>query len=238
MFRLIIFEINVLFVQMTNSSTGQMVANTSVGGLRWTNKNVLIETDISKCGITDETTTNRLDLSRRNTCPNPPAYRPLVHREAMAALQQQQQQHQQQSSNTGRAATGHVPTIGATGRTPLAVKFSRHQRTNNNSSYLPLVQRPLLGGHLDRVTGGVLKDIGNQDLRSGGGATAAGGDSKRNSSAQTVISALPEHWRSESHLGGGGDGGGQLCGDGAFYTLPSQYVPPAAPKPGDLNAGK
>lgn len=41
-------------------------------GKRWTNYNVLIETDISKCGIAEE---NILEMGRRNTCPNPPAYR-------------------------------------------------------------------------------------------------------------------------------------------------------------------
>lgn len=45
---------------------------TSALGKRWTNYNVLIETDISKCGIVEE---NILEMGRRNTCPNPPAYR-------------------------------------------------------------------------------------------------------------------------------------------------------------------
>jgi hypothetical protein len=39
---------------------------------KWTNVNVLIETDMSKVGIGDE---NILDMGRRNTCPNPPLYR-------------------------------------------------------------------------------------------------------------------------------------------------------------------
>lgn len=41
-------------------------------GKKWTNVNVLIETDMSKVGIGDE---NVLDMGRRNTCPNPPLYR-------------------------------------------------------------------------------------------------------------------------------------------------------------------
>lgn len=41
-------------------------------GKKWTNVNVLIETDMSKVGIGDE---NILDMGRRNTCPNPPLYR-------------------------------------------------------------------------------------------------------------------------------------------------------------------
>lgn len=39
---------------------------------KWTNVNVLIETDISKIGIGED---NALDMRRRNTCPNPPIYR-------------------------------------------------------------------------------------------------------------------------------------------------------------------
>jgi hypothetical protein len=42
------------------------------GGRKWTNVNVLIETDMSKVGIGDE---NIMDMGRRNTCPNPPIYR-------------------------------------------------------------------------------------------------------------------------------------------------------------------
>lgn len=41
-------------------------------GRKWTNVNVLIETDISKVGIGDE---NIMEMGRRNTCPNPPIYR-------------------------------------------------------------------------------------------------------------------------------------------------------------------
>lgn len=41
-------------------------------GRKWTNYNVIVETDISKCGIIEETT---FEMYRRNTCPNPPAYR-------------------------------------------------------------------------------------------------------------------------------------------------------------------
>lgn len=39
---------------------------------KWTNLTVLVETDISKCGIGDESI---LDKGRRNTCPNPTPYR-------------------------------------------------------------------------------------------------------------------------------------------------------------------
>jgi hypothetical protein len=41
-------------------------------GRKWTNVNVLVETDISKVGIGDESI---LEMGRRNTCPNPPIYR-------------------------------------------------------------------------------------------------------------------------------------------------------------------
>ncbi|XP_041783963.1 uncharacterized protein LOC121599901 [Anopheles merus] len=80
-------------------------------GRRWTNYNVLIETDISKCGITEE---NILEMGRRNTCPNPPAYRPIIH-------------------PGSRMAAG----AGGTNRSPLAVKFSRSPRTYSPHQYLP-----------------------------------------------------------------------------------------------------
>lgn len=113
-------------------------------------------------------------MGRRNTCPNPPAYRPIIHREAMAA----------QSNPTNRHSSS---------RCPMFAKFSR-----NRSQYYPNSRspRPILQEN-------------NKD-----------GEPKRSTSAQTEISALPEHWRSESHLAGG-----QFCG-GGFYTLPSKFVPP------------
>uniref|UniRef100_A0A182WFN5 Uncharacterized protein n=1 Tax=Anopheles minimus TaxID=112268 RepID=A0A182WFN5_9DIPT len=80
-------------------------------GRRWTNYNVLIETDISKCGITEE---NILEMGRRNTCPNPPAYRPIIH-----------------------PGSRIQPTGGSTNRSPLAVKFSRSPRTYSPHQYLP-----------------------------------------------------------------------------------------------------
>ena len=43
---------------------------------------------------------------------------------------------------------------------------------------------------------------------------------KRSSSAQTDISALPAHWRSETHLSGAAYGLGGMC------TLPSKFAPP------------
>ncbi|XP_038109854.1 uncharacterized protein LOC6032291 [Culex quinquefasciatus] len=82
---------------------------TSALGKRWTNYNVLIETDISKCGIVEE---NILEMGRRNTCPNPPAYRPIIH-------------------------TGSRSPATASNRSPLAVKFSRSPRTYSPHQYLP-----------------------------------------------------------------------------------------------------
>lgn len=142
---------------------GQNNSVTTGLGRRWTNHNVLIETDISKCGIAEETI---MDMGRRNTCPNPPSYRPLMHRETLA---------QSRHSST---------------RCPLAVKFSRNSRTHHSNRFA----RPIL-------------QESNKCER------------KRSSSAQTEISALPEHWQSESNLISGRYGEG-------FYTLPSKFVPP------------
>ncbi|XP_058464131.1 uncharacterized protein LOC131438269 [Malaya genurostris] len=84
-----------------------VTSGTATLGKRWTNYNVLIETDISKCGIAEE---NILEMGRRNTCPNPPAYRPIIH-----------------------TRTPAVPSS----RNPLAVKFSRSPRTYSPHQYLP-----------------------------------------------------------------------------------------------------
>lgn len=136
-------------------------------GRRWTNFNVLHETDISKIGVIEEDATGGGDKGRRNTCPNPAPYRPIIHREAL-----------------GRPINQTTAL-----RCPLAVKFARNTRTN-------------VGGNHGRTQPDDPNAIGT----------------KRNSSAQTEISALPEHWRSESHLITG------LFTDG-FYTLPSKFVP-------------
>lgn len=146
-------------------------------GRRWTNYNVLLETDISKCGITEEgsdgasgNAVTAAEMRRRNTCPNPPAYRPIIHREAM-------RRHNMANPSVNRC--------------PLAVKFSRNARSqygNSVASPRPIIVDP------------------NKD------------GPKRSSSAQTDISALPEHWRSESHLNGG-------MGS-VFFTLPSKFVAP------------
>lgn len=106
-------------------------------------------------------------MGRRNTCPNPTPYRPIIH--------------------------APPPSRSQMTRCPLAVKFSRSPR----SAYQNRGNRP------------AQMDAAN---RSG---------PKRSSSAQTEISALPDYWRSESHLAGG-------CYDG-FYTLPSKFVPPLLP---------
>lgn len=56
----------------------------------WSQCSVLVETDISKCGVLDETTTEMPNLAnRRNTCPNPLAYRPIIHRDNNARTKYQ-----------------------------------------------------------------------------------------------------------------------------------------------------
>lgn len=139
----------------------------------WNNYNAFVETDISKIGANDE---NILEKGRRNTCPNPPIYRPIIHREALM-------RHNYGLSH-GTNSTQMM-------RCPLAVKFARNSRLSNSShrSTRPIVTDPCKNGP------------------------------KRSSSAQTDISALPDHWRSESHLAAG------LLGSG-FFTLPSKFVPP------------
>lgn len=90
------------------------VGYSSAMGRRWTNYNVFQETDISKIGVIDENASEKL---RRNTCPNPPAYRPIMHREAMGRL------NANSNNNTGNSIV----------RCPLSVKFARNARTHLTS---------------------------------------------------------------------------------------------------------
>lgn len=146
-------------------------------GRRWTNYNVFVETDISKIGIVEENVLER--GGRRNTCPNPPAYRPIIHREALL---------RHQNGNT--TVTAKLAQI----RCPTAVKFARNARLNS-------------AGRMQRTQQVIDPSKGDN------------GGPKRSSSAQTDISALPEHWQSETHLAG-------ALGTG-FFTLPSKFVPPS-----------
>lgn len=80
----------------------------STVGRRWTNYNVFQETDISKIGAIEE---GIPDKGRRNTCPNPGVYRPIIHREAI-----------------GRYLNNNNSSSSM--RCPLAVKFARSARTH------------------------------------------------------------------------------------------------------------
>ncbi|XP_011506596.1 PREDICTED: uncharacterized protein LOC105369053 [Ceratosolen solmsi marchali] len=116
----------------------------------WSQCSVLVETDISKCGVLEEADLVARHAARRNTLAAPTAaYRPIIHREALAA---------------GR-----------------------------RKSSAPL--RPVMD-------------------RSGSGEGA-----RRESGAQTDISALPGQWRSESYLAH------KVAH--AFTTLPSKFALPA-----------
>ncbi|XP_015596682.1 uncharacterized protein LOC107268431 isoform X2 [Cephus cinctus] len=114
----------------------------------WSQCSVLVETDISKCGVVEESDhTTRHSTARRNTLAAPPtAYRPIIHREALAV---------------GR-----------------------------RKSAAPL--RPVM----DRNCG-----------------------ARRESGAQTDISALPAQWRSESYLAH------KVAH--TFTTLPSKFALPS-----------
>lgn len=80
----------------------------STTGRRWTNYNVFQETDISKIGAIEE---GIPDKGRRNTCPSPAVYRPIIHREAIGRFL---------NNNNNSGCT----------RCPLAVKFARSARTH------------------------------------------------------------------------------------------------------------
>ncbi|XP_076296125.1 uncharacterized protein LOC143216711 isoform X2 [Lasioglossum baleicum] len=113
----------------------------------WSQCSVLVETDISKCGVVEEPEHPARHAVRRNTLAAPPtAYRPIIHREALAG-------------------------------------------SRRKSAAAPL--RPVM----DRISG-----------------------ARRESGAQTDISALPAHWRSESYLAH------KVAH--AFTTLPSKFALP------------
>ncbi|XP_076234479.1 uncharacterized protein LOC143179236 [Calliopsis andreniformis] len=112
----------------------------------WSQCSVLVETDISKCGVVEEPEHPTRHAVRRNTLAAPPtAYRPIIHREALAG--------------------------------------------SRRKSAAPL--RPVM----DRISG-----------------------ARRESGAQTDISALPAHWRSESYLAH------KVAH--TFTTLPSKFALP------------
>ncbi|XP_076754155.1 uncharacterized protein LOC143425325 isoform X1 [Xylocopa sonorina] len=112
----------------------------------WSQCSVLVETDISKCGVVEEPEHSTRHAVRRNTLAAPPtAYRPIIHREALVG--------------------------------------------SRRKSSAPL--RPVM----DRIAG-----------------------ARRESGAQTDISALPAHWRSESYLAH------KVAH--TFTTLPSKFALP------------
>ncbi|XP_031778521.1 uncharacterized protein LOC100678758 isoform X1 [Nasonia vitripennis] len=129
---------------------------------KWSQISVLVETDISKCGMLEEVDLGLRHAARRNTLAAPPAayskhnhavHRPIIHREALAA---------------GR-----------------------------RKSSAPL--RPVMD-------------------RGSPGSSGPTGD-RRESGAQTDISALPAQWRSESYLAH------KVAH--TFTTLPSKFALPA-----------
>ncbi|XP_075221900.1 uncharacterized protein LOC142324781 isoform X2 [Lycorma delicatula] len=138
----------------------------------WTTHSVLVETDISKCGVVDENDSVIIDQARRNTLPNPTPYRPIIHREALTGSKSQL-------------------VDGAPGSPrPVAVKFSQ------NVTKSPKTMRPIL---------------------------VENNSTKQESEAQTDITALPAHWRSESYLAH------KVSHN--FTTLPSKFALPVQSPP-------
>ncbi|XP_034250329.1 uncharacterized protein LOC117650833 [Thrips palmi] len=136
-------------------------------GLRmpWTHS-VVVETDISKCGIIDENEAPTTNNMRRNTLPSPMPYRPIIHKELLSASK----------------SPSHT------------VKFSasRSPRSNMSSESKRLPMRPILIEP-------------NRSI-------------KCESAAQTDITALPSHWKSESYLA--------HKVSHQFTTLPSKFTLP------------
>lgn len=139
-------------------------------------QSVLVETDISKCGVVDESEIPGR-VSRRNTMPNPLVYQPIIHREVLKGSK---------SQLLGPALTSPRP---------LVVKFATspagQSPKNGKQEYRKFPMKPIL---VERNS------------------------SKRESEAQTDITALPAHWKSESYLAH------KVCHN--FTTLPSKFALP------------
>lgn len=170
-----------------DKDNGEHSNQSTLGNSKWQgNKMELHVTDISKCGISEE---NIMDMSRRNTCPNPPVYRPLSRDANTNALQSAPRTRNSLSAN----------------RCILGGKFTRPSRGGYliSSPGRINLRSPLIAiTNAGNASAGAEKDLGP----------------KRSSSVQTDISALPDHWQSESHLAGGGYGNG-------LFTLPSKFNP-------------
>ncbi|RZF43769.1 hypothetical protein LSTR_LSTR009192 [Laodelphax striatellus] len=138
---------------------------------RWTHS-VLVETDISKCGIFDENDEPHMpaDSGRRYTLPDPPAHRPII-----------------RTLSGSRSQLLDCSTT--TPSRPLAVKFMQQNKQQRTA-------RPIL---VEKET------------------------SKQESEAQTDITALPAHWRSESYLA--------HKVNYQFTTLPSKFAFPVQTPP-------
>lgn len=146
------------------------VPNTTLKHI-WT-QSVLVETDISKCGVVDENE-NPSQISRRNTLPNAVPYRPIIHRDALTGSKSQ------------------LLDPAPISPRPLIIKFSQ------NTTRSPRNMRPILAEKNSR---------------------------KQESEAQTDISALPAHWRSESYLA-------HHKISHNFTTLPSKFALPVNQSP-------
>lgn len=152
-------------------------------------------------------------MGRRNTCPTTIEYRPIIHREALT--NQLSLGAPVGGGGGGAGGAAAAVTVGPhkcsllsasnNVRCPLGTKFFRNAnktiQSTNASINSSKMQRPILHEDANIDDSGVC-------------------GKKRSSSAQTDISALPEHWRSESHLAQDNYGGN------GFFTLPSKFVAP------------
>ncbi|KAK3911443.1 Dynactin, 150 kDa isoform [Frankliniella fusca] len=127
---------------------------------------VVVETDISKCGIIDENEVPPNNNLRRNTLPSPMPYRPIIHKEVLSSSKS--------PSHTIKFST------------------SRSPRPSGSSDTKRLPMRPIL--------------------------VEPNSSPKCESEAQTDITALPSHWKSESYLA--------HKVSHPFTTLPSKFTLP------------
>ncbi|XP_046990726.1 uncharacterized protein LOC124595863 [Schistocerca americana] len=141
----------------------------------WT-QSVLVETDISKCGVVDEIE-QQGRVSRRNTLPNPLIHQPIV-RDPLPG------------------SRGHGTVLFSASPRSATVKFSPVVSKTSGSECKQSPVRPILS-EKNAI--------------------------KRESEAQTDITALPSHWKSESYLAH------KVAHN--FTTLPSKFTLPVQQLP-------
>lgn len=171
----------------------------------WSNNSVLVETDISKCGIVDPEVP--VSTQRRNTCPNPVPYRPIMHREALKQANRRNYKdrpilNENQTMKCESEAQTDISALPSLWKSEsyLAHKVS-HQFTTLPSKFpMPIIQKSLrLSEKTKEARRVLLSDI-------------------------NFTSMVPELSRSADHLYQEGVEVMQTCGYGQYLNAPGPQL--------------